>query len=302
MAIINTLREKMGRLLVVVVGASILAFVLTDVLSSRSSILGSNKQEVGEISGESISQEEYANLVESIKQNYMAQYGITPNEFLMQTIRNQAWEQLIAQIAYTKRFDEAGIAVSGDERIDMVQGRNIAPEVFQQFADPQTGELDRQFLNQVLVNSDLNEQSRIQWQMFENSLAENRRMSKYQNLFQKTNYVTLAEAQQEYASQEGSVTLDYLYVPFLAVEDAQISEITDADMEAYLQAHKDEYTVEESRSIDYITFPVIPSAEDSAYYRSEMEALRTQLEQGENDSTLAVINTEQGRRFWNVQP
>ena len=205
MAIINTLREKMGRLLVVVVGASILAFVLTDVLSSSSSILGGSDQEVGEISGESISQEDYANLVESIKQNYMSQYGITPNEFLMQTIRNQAWEQLIAQIAYTERFNKAGIAVSGDERIDMVQGRNVAPEVLQQFADPQTGILDRQFLNQVLVNSDLNEQSRIQWQLFENSLAENRRMTKYQSLFQKTNYVTLAEAQQEYDAQEGAM-------------------------------------------------------------------------------------------------
>ncbi|WP_421977312.1 peptidylprolyl isomerase [Roseivirga seohaensis] len=302
MAIINTLREKMGRLLVVVVGASILAFVLTDVLSSRSSILGSGKQEVGEISGESISQQEYANLVESIKQNYMAQYGINPNEFLMQTIRDQAWEQLIAQIAYTKRFDKAGIAVSGDERIDMVQGKNISPQVLQQFADPQTGELDRQFLNQVLVNSDLDPQSRLRWQLFENSLAENRRMTKYQNLILKTNYVTLAEAQQEYMEQEGGITLDYLYIPFLAVDDNQITEVTDADLQAYLNEHKDEYTVEESRSIDYISFPVIPSAADSAYYTEELNLLRTQLETGDNDSTLAVINTEQGIGFGTFDP
>ncbi|MGW8121759.1 peptidylprolyl isomerase [Roseivirga echinicomitans] len=302
MAIINTLREKMGRLLVVVVGLSILAFVLTDVLSSRSSILGSDKQEVGEISGESISQQEYSNLVESIKQNYMAQYGINPNEFLMQTIRDQAWEQLIAQIAYTKRFDKAGIAVSGDERIDMVQGRNISPQVLQQFADPQTGELDRQFLNQVLVNSDLDPQSRLQWQMFENSLAENRRMMKYQNLIMKTNYVTLAEAQQEYMETEGAVTLDYLYIPFLAVNDDQISEISDADLQAYLNQHKEEYTVEESRSIDYISFPVIPSAADSAFYMEELNHLKSQLELGENDSTLAVINTEQGLGFGTFDP
>lgn len=302
MAIINTLREKMGRFLVVVVGLSILAFVLTDLLGNRSSILGNDKLEVGEISGESVSQEEFVNLVESIKQNYMAQYGVNPNEFLMQTIRNQAWDQLIAQIAYTKHFDEAGIVVSTDERVDMVQGRNIAPAVYQQFSDPQTGELDRNFLNQILVNSDLDEQSRIRWQMFENGLAENRRMTKFQNLLQKTNYVTLAEAQQEYATQTSSMTVDYLYVPFIAIDDNEVGEVTDAELKAYLNSHKEEYTVEESRSVDYVSFPVIPSSADSAYYQQELSRLRTQLEESENDSTLAVINTEQGQGFGTYDP
>ncbi|MFT6054527.1 MAG: peptidyl-prolyl cis-trans isomerase D [Roseivirga sp.] len=302
MAIINTLREKMGRFLVVVVGLSILAFVLTDLLGNQSSILGNDNLEVGEISGESVTQEEFANLVESIKQNYMAQYGVNPNEFLMQTIRNQAWDQLIAQIAYTKHFDDAGIVVSTDERVDMVQGKNIAPAIFQQFADPQTGELDRDFLYQILINSDLDEQSRIRWQMFENGLAENRRMTKFQSLFQKTNYVTLAEAQQEYASQASSMTVDYLYVPFIAVGDDEIGEATEADMKAYLNSHKEEFTVEESRSLDYVSFPVIPSAADSAFYQQELSRLRTQLEESENDSTLAVYNTEQGQGFGTYDP
>jgi peptidyl-prolyl cis-trans isomerase D len=302
MAIINTLREKMGRFLVIVVGLSIMAFVLTDLLGTRSSILGSDSTEVGEIAGESVSQEEFVNLVESIKQNYMSQYGVNPNEFLMQTIRNQAWEQMIAQIAYTQHFDEAGIVVSGDERIDMVQGRNISPSVLQQFANPETGQLDREFLNQVLVNSDLNEQARVQWQIFENGLAENRRMTKYQNLLQKTNYVTLAEAQQEYNAQTSNITVDYLYIPFIAVDQDKISEVTDSEMEAYLNEHKEEYTVEESRSLDYVTFPVIPSAADSAYAQQELNRLRTQLEESENDSTLAVINTEQGQGFGTYDP
>lgn len=302
MAIINTLREKMGRFLVIVVGISIMAFVLTDLLGTRSSILGSDQTEVGEIAGESVSQEEFANLVESIKQNYMAQYGVNPNEFLMQTIRNQAWEQMIAQIAYTQHFDEAGIVVSADERIDMVQGKNISPSVLQQFANPETGELDREFLNQVLVNSDLNEQARVQWQIFENGLAENRRMVKFQNLLQKTNYVTLAEAQQEYNAQASNITVDYLYIPFIAVDQDKITEVTEAEMEAYLNENKEEYTVEESRSLDYVTFPVIPSAADSAYAQQELTRLRTQLEESENDSTLAVINTEQGQGFGTYDP
>ena len=47
MAIISTLRDKMGKFLVVVVGFSIAAFVLGDILGPNSSIGGQNKNIVG---------------------------------------------------------------------------------------------------------------------------------------------------------------------------------------------------------------------------------------------------------------
>ena len=52
MAIISTLRDKMGKFLVVVVGFSIAAFVLGDILGPNSSIGGQNRNIVGEINGE----------------------------------------------------------------------------------------------------------------------------------------------------------------------------------------------------------------------------------------------------------
>ena len=62
MPIINTLREKMGRLVVIVVGFSIVAFVLTDVLSNNSYLPGGgNNPDIGEISGECISYQNFTN-------------------------------------------------------------------------------------------------------------------------------------------------------------------------------------------------------------------------------------------------
>ena len=51
MAIISTLRDKMGKFLVVVVGFSIAAFVLGDILGPNSSIGNPNQNIVGEING-----------------------------------------------------------------------------------------------------------------------------------------------------------------------------------------------------------------------------------------------------------
>ncbi len=299
MSIINTLREKMGRLLVVVVGLSIMAFVLTDLLGPQSTLLGNNSRDIGEISGETISQEEFVNIVEGMKQNFQATYGTPANEFITQTFRTQAWEQLINQIAYGERFDELAIVVGDAEKVDMVQGVNISPAVRQQFTDPQTGEFSVARVQEVLANMSSSQLGRLQWIQFQQQISAQRMQQKFENFFLKANYVTLAEAQRQYNNEVSSIDVDYLYVPFGAVSDS-VAPVSDNELRAYLSAHADEYQVEESRSIDYVSFPVVPSAADSADYKSDVDAIRKSLEESESaedDSLIALRYTEQGQGF-----
>ncbi len=300
MAIINTLREKMGRLLVVVVGLSIMAFVLTDLVGPQSSILGNNKREVGEIAGEAIAQEEYANYVESIKNSYLQQ-GYPSSEALMQTVRDQAWDQLIFDIMYQDLYQSMGLTVTSDERVDMVQGVNISPIILQNFGDPSTGTVDRAGLTNYLANSNMSPEGRLNWAYLESQIASNRIRSKYDNLIFKTSYATLAEAQREYNSQLSTVDIDYAYFPYTAIPDSTVT-VSDAELRAYLNEHSGEYQVTQSRSIEYVTFPVIPSAADSASYQESMDAHRADLLASEDDSTYALINTEQGTAFANYTP
>ena len=299
MSIINTLREKMGRLLVVVVGLSIMAFVLTDLFGSKSGLAG-NSRNVGEISGETISQDQFVNYVENIKNNYVQQ-GINPSEAIMQSIRDQAWDQMIFDVVYADLYQEVGLSITSDERVDMVQGRNIAPIILQNFGDPNTGLLDRAQLNNYLAQSSVDPQSRYNWEIIESQIAATRIRSKYDNLLLKTNYATLSEAQREYNSQLESVNIDYSYFPFDAIDDASVT-TTDSELNAYLSNHKDEYQVSQSRSIEYTTFQVIPSASDSATYQADMLNMKTQLEISEDDSTYSTINTEQGIGFSTYNP
>ena len=303
MSIINTLREKMGRLVVVVVGLSIMAFVLTDLLGPQSSILGGAGQnrDIGEISGETISQDEFVNLVESYRQNFVLQYGTEPNEFLMNNFRNQAWEQLIREIAYGDKFEDLDIVVGPAEQIDMVQGENPAPEVMAAIVNPQTGQFDRNYVPEFLVNMGRDPRTRFQWAQFEQQLYASRKQRKYENLLAKTNYITLAEAQQEYESQVGNVNVDYLYIPYTSVSDS-LASVDDNELQAYLDDHEDEFQVEESRSLDYISFPIVPSAADSATYQAEMDDIRKNLSAAADDSVYAMSTTEQGLGFSTYDP
>ena len=301
MAIINTLREKMGRFVAIVVGLAIMAFVLNDLFGPQSAILGKNKREVGEIAGEAVSQQEYAALVEQSKNNFALQYGVNPNEFMMNSIRDQAWAELIARLAYQNTYEELGIVITPEERVDMVQGRNIAPYVVQNFTNPETGQFDQNLLNNFLRQAEVNQQARIQWELFESQLIAARKRLKFENLLLKTNYATLAESQMEYNNQLASVDLEYVYVPFFSVPDNEVT-VTDSELRNYLEEHAQEYQVKESRSLEYVSFPIVPSKEDSTSYESELEKIREDFLTASNDSTFAIINTEQGSGFATYGP
>ena len=152
MALITKIREKSGVAAAAIAISLVLFLVGSDIFQGKSSLFGSNSQEVGEIAGESILIQDFQKKVEEATQNYTAQTGKGPSEQEASMIRDQVWNQLILDIAYKKEFDALGIKVSDEELIDMVQGNNIHPSVRQQFTNPQTGQFDKNYVIQFLKN------------------------------------------------------------------------------------------------------------------------------------------------------
>ncbi len=298
MAIINTLREKMGRLVVVVVGISILAFVLTD-LASNQNLFGAGARNVGEIDGEEISQEEYAQLVENLKRYY----GITTsNDQTMQFVRDQAWNQLVSDIAFTQKLEQLGLEIGTNERVDMVQGKNISPTILQ-FFQQRIGTADPTAIRQYLQSIEFDPNEQYIFASAEAQAMGQRRMNKFQNLITKTAYATLEEAKRAYQNELGFIDVDYVFVPFSTVSNDQIGAVSESEIRSYLSAHEDEFTVEETRAIDYVTFPVVPSAADTADYQQQMAEIKARFEdENNNDSTYAISITEQGLGFTTYDP
>ncbi|MFY0591578.1 peptidylprolyl isomerase [Roseivirga sp.] len=296
MAIINTLREKMGKLLVVVVGFSILAFVLTDFLSQNSSLFG-NSRNVGVIDGEEVSQEVFATYV----QNATAGYGATTPQFT-QLIRDNIWNSMIANTAYANKLNELGLEIGNNERVDMVQGKNISQSM-NDFFMRNLGSNDVQSIKNFLSQLNLYD-PRVQaaFANAEQQAMFERTIEKFENMLAKTEYATLADAQKAYQEQLAFANVDYLYVPYATVTDAQIGEITDAEIRSYLSDNADDFKVDETRDIDYVSFPVIPSSEDSAGYLADVESYKRQLMSSDNDSTYASSITEQGVGFATYDP
>lgn len=292
MSVINKIRERSG-LAVGIIALSLILFIVGgDLLGGRSLLFGGNQQEVGKISGQSIDYQEYNAKVDELRAQFEQQSGRAPAEQDMAQLREQAWNQLLFEIAYQKEFDKLGLKVSPEELVDMVQGNNISPAVRQAFTNPQTGVFDKSaIINYLKGLKNLPPQQQASWASFEKNLNSDRLRDKYEGLMRLSIFATTAEAQKEYQAQNAKADVKFLFVPYYTINDTTVK-VTDSQLKDYLDKHKDEYPGVNSRSLQYVTFSVAPSKEDSATLYNQIKSLARGLGAATNDSVFAQQNSD----------
>ena len=304
MAIISTLRDKGGKFLVFVVGFSIAAFVLGDILGPNSSLIGQNRNIVGSINGEEIDLVRFNAVYEELTYNFSLNNGRSPTQQEVSELRDQAWERLINDISYVEEFNKIGLTVTDKESVDMVQGNNIHPMIIQAFSDPSTGSFNKDNVIgylQNLSNQPANQQQA--WFSFESNLKPMRLRTKYDNLIAQSTYYNSLDAEAEYFNTSSQIDLAYFYIPFFAVSDT-LFDVSTNEMRSYLNKNKSDYNQDETRSIDYAFFSVQPSAEDSTFFENEINNIRSNLMSSNiiDDSTYAVINSDSFNPYIKYNP
>ncbi|MCU0382844.1 MAG: SurA N-terminal domain-containing protein, partial [Cyclobacteriaceae bacterium] len=302
MALIGTLRNRMGTWVVVFVFVAIAAFILGDLFGNNGILLGRNN--VGEIAGHEITLEEYQNFIQEREANYVMNFQRNPGEREMTTLRQQAWELLIVKYAIESQYEKVGIYVPSAEVEDMIWGKNIDEGVRQSFTNPQTGQFEKDrvlsYLGE-LKNLPVTNPAKAQWDMFEQSLISGRQRVKYENLLIKGDYITTAEAEREYHAQSDVAEASYLYVPFFAVSDSAIT-VNDSDLKAYYSKNKEKFKTEQVRDLKYVAFPIVASKEDSTTIFREMVRMAGELKISTEDSAYVTRNSENSNAYNKYNP
>lgn len=302
MAFIGKLRDKMGTWVVVFVFVAISAFILGDLLGNNSVLFDRN--DVGEIAGHTISLDEFQQAVREREASYILNFNRQPGDREMITLRQQAWDMLILRHAIQKEYLKVGVVVSDDEVVDMITGKNVDESIKQSFINQQTGQFDRAqlgtYINQLKAMPEGSE-PRVRWEIFERELRPARERLKYENLLIKSAYVTTAQAEFDYHMQNDVAEIKYLFVPYYSVSDTAIT-ITDDDLKAYYNQNKQKYRAEHTRDLKYVSFPVLPSADDTLAVKEEITRLAAELKTTDNDSVFASINTDGSSAYAKYTP
>ncbi len=264
MATLQTIRTKAGLLVAIVIGISLAAFILGDLLSGGTSIMNKNQMEIGEINGESIQYPDFQRQVEELGEIYKQntqQSQLDENSWVQ--VREQTWQNLVQKIVMDDVYSKLGIEVTSDELYDMLQGANLHPIIQQLFRNPNTGQVDRGAVVNFLKQLDTNvaPEQKAYWLYLENQIVNERTQSKYTNMVGKGLYVTTNEAKQSLEEGNRQFSFDYIALNHNTVADSTIK-ITESDLKSYYNSHKSDFKQEKIRDLEYITFTVVPSAAD----------------------------------------
>jgi peptidyl-prolyl cis-trans isomerase D len=302
MALIKKIRQRTG-LAIGVIAVGLIFFVVGgDLLGPNSTLLGNSRTTVGEIAGEEISYEEYMQRIEQTKLSYQQNTGRNPSENELNSIREQAWQAMIVERVFREQYEELGLTVSDEELVDMVQGKNIVPELRQQLTNPETGEFDRQQLITFLQSlQGADPQQQAFWAQQEQLFADARLRVKYDNLLAASDYVTTVEGKMEHRQANATADVEHLFIPYYAVADSLVS-VSENELQNYLDDNQEKFRVSNTSDIEYVQFSLTPSAEDSATTISEIQRLTEELKNSETDSVFAVRNSEGDQPFRIVYP
>jgi peptidyl-prolyl cis-trans isomerase D len=273
MSVIQKIRDKYAVMIVVVICLAIVSFLLQDAFFGKSS-LTRRSTSVGKVNGEDLDLADYQRRIQDAE-NGARQQMPNIDEQTRQYIREQVWNQFLNEQIMQAQYKKLGIVVTDAEVVDQIRGKNPNPVVVQQFT--RDGQFDRAALQQAISQAGSNPQIREGLHQLESYIAKYQEQQKYVTLIKQGVYYPkwLAKQQQEDNSQ--SATVSYVSVPYATISDSTIK-VTDAELDRFIQDHKQLFKVEESRKVEYVSFDAVPSAIDSAAAIQQIVAMKEELD------------------------
>ncbi|MEG1935150.1 MAG: peptidylprolyl isomerase, partial [Rikenellaceae bacterium] len=296
MAALNTLRTKGGVVLAVVIGISLLAFLLGDLTSSSGTLFNSSNMNVGVIDGEKVSVQEYSGEIDKLT---LVQQMLTGRESLneqeTEAVRSQTWDKIIRAKAFSESLTNLGLTVSEEEQVDMANGEYISPILMSIFVDQQTGGYDREMVKNFVSNIEADQSGRSAtfWAYIENEMLNERALAKYFALIKNGIYVTNVEAEDITKISNNNFNIEFVTKPTYSVADSLVT-VKEADLKAYYDAHKSQFKQVASRDIEYVVFESLPSPKDYEDAKTKVSEIANEFRTTEDIKQFVNLNSNNG--------
>jgi len=287
MAILAKIRQR-TLILILIIGLALFAFVISDVFNNNSN--GEKRpSDIGTVNGESIPYRQFENQVE---------YGTNISRGRQTTMQvvNTVWDEEVKNTLIEQQLEELGITIEKDEIWNLlITSQNITSNpLFKDEAGVFVEGKLREYVNNLEATQNLNEQTKAQYQNWlstEQYTIREAKKALYYNLVTAGSIATVKEGELAYRSENDKVTFKYVQVPYTSILDSTI-EIKKSDVQKYINEHKSAFEVKESRDIQYVYFPEVPSKSDEDGTVETIEDLKKGFMEAADADGYANENTE----------
>lgn len=114
---------------------------------------------------------------------------------------------------------------------------------------------------------------------------------KYTDLLSKMVTANNIDAKYAYEARKNSVDVQYVQQPYYAVADSLVK-VTEGDLKKLYNEKKEQYKQTPNRSLEYVSFPIVPSAEDFADVEKLIKSLENDFRTKEDVAALVNSNSD----------
>ncbi|REE80538.1 peptidylprolyl isomerase/peptidyl-prolyl cis-trans isomerase D [Lutibacter oceani] len=281
MAILSKIRDR-SMFLILIVGLALFAFVL-DPSSIQQFFSSSKVNSIGEVNGEDIDREEFAQQVEA----YRTQSGGRATQ--MQAV-NAVWSGMVAEKIFEDQLEKAGIVI-GEK--DIWDAMVALPEIQNSPLFKNEANLfDEEKLKEYIANmkddaESGNTQAWMNWLSTEKNIKRNLQRQSYTSLVKAGLGASLEEGERDYLFNNTKMDAQFVYVPYTSIPDS-LSYVSKEEIQKYLNDNTKRFKPEATRTLQYVKFDIVPSEEDDAEAKNLVESFINDKEEYSNAAKTTV--------------
>ena len=290
MQIIQSIKDRGGIVMAILIAIALISFILMD--SNSSANRGRTGDDtVGKINGNSIDLIEYNKRVKQEEAKQSGQRGGQPlSSAESNQVREQVWNQIIAENVFFKEAEKLGITLTSNELSEILKSNDpMNPLTQERSLLGPDGKLDQVKLSEALGR--IKKATGADKESFDAAVIDPLRLNtvaaKYGAMMNASAYYPTWMREKEMAEDKNFATISYVTVPYSDISDSTIT-VTDDDINKYVAKHKKLFKQEAGRNISYLSFSQNPSANDSAEARKLIDDLKIQFAKDSSPKTFVA--------------
>ncbi len=304
MAVIQKIRNQYGKVAAGVIVVALVGFILMDAASGKFGDYFGHNTSVVKVNGDKIDVKEYSQNMKDFETLYtMYSKNHTLDEATRAQMNEEALKLMIYQKLTGEQCEKLGVTTTKEEERELIYSPNADPMVQQFtlqgttiFSNPETGRFDParvQAFEKQADQYDPSGNARKAWETVKTYVIHNNKVTKFNFLFINAVYTPkfILDRQAEDATQAGNIS--YVKIPFTTIADKDV-QVTDDDMKAYIKKNAAKFKVDEpSRSIEYVSFDIKPSHDDTAHAYDALVQIKNDFAATTDNESFVNRNSEE---------
>jgi len=207
------------------------------------------------------------------------------DEQTVNQIREEVWNRMVNEYLLQQETKKRDITVADEELYEYL--KRFPPKEIMENPSFQTkeGKFDYQKYLQALADP------RVPWDQLEPYVRSNLSLSKLQQSVISLVRVTDEEVRQYYIDDNEKVKVKYLQVPVSQFLQSNLS-VSVPEVQAYYQAHKEDFKSDQSANLNYVVFEKKPSDMDEEKTKEKLIDIKKEIEEGGDFAELAKEYSE----------